>query len=102
MGRLIYSMPTSLDGFIAEGDYSWAAPDEEVMAALTADAAEVSTYLYGRRMYETMAVWETNPAAAEQSQLSAGVHRDLTLRRDRRFSNGMLQTTYDVIGHDQS
>jgi len=56
MGRLIYLTPTSLDGFISDGDYSWSAPDEEVMAALTADFAEVSTYLYGRRMYETMAV----------------------------------------------
>jgi dihydrofolate reductase len=71
MGRLIYFMLTSLDGFIAEEDYSWSAPDEEVMAALTADAAERSTYLYGRRMYETMAVWETDPAAAEQSRESA-------------------------------
>jgi dihydrofolate reductase len=55
-----------LDGFISDGDYSWSAPDEEVMAALTADFAEVSTYLYGRRTYETMAVWETDSAAAEQ------------------------------------
>lgn len=47
MGRLIYFMLTSLDGFIADGDYSWSAPSEEVMAALTADAAERSTYLYG-------------------------------------------------------
>jgi hypothetical protein len=51
MGRLIYFMLTSLDGFIADGDYSWSAPNEEVMAALTADAAERTTYLYGRRMY---------------------------------------------------
>jgi dihydrofolate reductase len=189
MGRLIYSIPTSLDGFIADsGDYSWSVPNEEVMAALTTDLAEVSTYLLGRRMYETMAVWETDPAAAEQSPesaafaatwqaadkivfsstlaqahtrrtrlerqfdaqvvaeikaasrgdlaiegptlaaeafrldlvdvvellwcptilgggipvLPAGVRRDLSLRRDRRFSNGMMQTTYDAIGHEQS
>jgi hypothetical protein len=43
MGRLIYFMLTSLDGFIAEEDYSWSAPDEEVMTALTTDAAERST-----------------------------------------------------------
>jgi pimeloyl-ACP methyl ester carboxylesterase len=49
-----------------------AAPDEEVMAALTADFAEVSTYLYGRRTYETMAVWETDSAVAEQSSLTIG------------------------------
>jgi dihydrofolate reductase len=188
MARLIYFMLASLDGFIAEEDYSWSAPSEEVMAALTADAAERSTHLYGRRMYETMAVWETDPAAAEQSPesaafaatwqaadkvvfsstlaqvhtrrtrlerqldaqvvaeikaasrgdltiagptlaaealrldlvdvvelllcpailgggipvLPAGVRRDLTLRRDRRFGNGMVQTTYDVVGREQS
>ena len=186
MGRLIYVTPASLDGFIGDGDYSWSAPyAEEIMAALTADLADVGTYLYGRRTYETMAVWETDPAVAEQSPesggfaamwqaadkvvfsstlaqvqtrrtrleqqldaqpvseikavsrgdltvggptlaaeafrldlvdvvellwcptilgggipvLSAGVRRDLTLRRDRRFSNDMVQTTYDVAGH---
>jgi hypothetical protein len=51
MGRLIYLTLTSLDGFIGDGDYSWSAPDEEVMAALTSDLAEVGTYLYGRRTY---------------------------------------------------
>jgi dihydrofolate reductase len=158
------------------------------MAALTADLAKVGTYLYGRRTYETMAVWETDPAAAEQSPesaafaaawqatdkvvfsstsaqvhtrrtrwerqldaqvvaditaasdgdltiggptlaaeafrldlvdvvemlwfpvllgggipvLSAGVRRDLSLRSERRFSNGVVQATYDVVGHEQS
>lgn len=71
MGRLIYFMLTSLDGFIGDEDYSWSVPSEEVMAALTADIAERGTHLYGRRMYETMAVWETDPAAAEQSPESA-------------------------------
>jgi hypothetical protein len=50
---------------------SWSAPSEEVLAALTAGAAERGTYLYGRRMYQTMAVWETDPAAAERSPESA-------------------------------
>ena len=73
MGRLIYLTPTSLDGFIGDGDYSWSAPyAEEIMAALTAGLADVGTYLYGRRTYETMAVWETDPAVAEQSSESAG------------------------------
>ena len=72
MGRLIYLTLSSLDGFIGDGDYSWSAPNEEVMAALTADLAEVGTYLYGRRTYETMAVWETDPALAERSPESAG------------------------------
>ena len=185
MGRLIYLTPTSLDGFIGDGDYSWGAPyAEEIMAVLTEGLAEVGTYLYGRRTYETMAVWETEPAVAEQSPdaagfaamwqaadkvvfsstlaqaytrrtrvereldaqvvaeikaasdgdltiggptlaaealrldlvdvvellwcpvllgggipvLSAGVRRDLTLRSERRFSNGVVHATYDVIG----
>ena len=187
MGRLIYLTPTSLDGFIGDGDYSWSEPNEEVMAALNADLAEVGTYLYGRRTYETMAVWETDPAVAEQSPesagfaamwqgadkvvfsstlaqvptrrtrlerqldaqvvaeikaasdadltiggpslaaealrldlvdvvellwcpvllgggipvLSAGVRRDLSLRSERRFGNGVVQAAYDVIEHGQ-
>ena len=67
MGRLIYLTLTSLDGFIGDGDYSWSVPDEEVMAALIADLAKVGTYVYGRRTYETMAVWEADPAWAAQS-----------------------------------
>jgi dihydrofolate reductase len=73
MGRLIYVTPASLDGFLGDGDYSWSAPyAEEVMTVLTAGLADVGTYLYGRRTYETMAVWETDPAVAEQSPESAG------------------------------
>jgi dihydrofolate reductase len=67
MGRLIYLTLTSFDGFIGDGDYSWSVPDEEVMAALIADLAKVGTYVYGRRTYETMAVWEADPAWAAQS-----------------------------------
>ena len=74
MGRLIYLTPASLDGFLGDdGDYSWSAPyAEEIMSALTTGLADVGTYLYGRRTYETMAVWETEPAVAEQSPESAG------------------------------
>jgi dihydrofolate reductase len=73
MHRVIYSVASSLDGYHtdAQGDYAWAVPDEEVITALTADAADVSTYLYGRRMYEAMAGWETDPAVAAESPESA-------------------------------
>jgi dihydrofolate reductase len=73
MNRVIYSVASSLDGYHtdAQGDYSWAVPDEEVIAALNADAANVSAYLYGRRMYEAMAGWETDPEVAVQSPESA-------------------------------
>jgi dihydrofolate reductase len=80
-GRVIYSVASSLDGYHTDiqGDYSWAVPDEEVIAALNADAADVSTYLYGRRMYEAMAEWETDPAVAAQSPESAAY--DLSRRQ---------------------
>lgn len=72
MTRIIYSVASSLDGYNSDpqGDFSWAFPDETVVAALTADAESVGTYLLGRRMYETMAVWETDPSAAEGSPAS--------------------------------
>ena len=73
MGKVIYSVASSLDGYNSDeqGSFSWAVPDEAVVAALTTDLAPVSTYLYGRRMYETMAVWETDPSAATWSPESA-------------------------------
>ncbi|WP_026820950.1 dihydrofolate reductase family protein [Arthrobacter castelli] len=73
MGRVIYSVASSLDGYNtdAQGDFSWAMPNEEVIAAVTGDLADVSTYLYGRRMYEAMEGWETDPSIAAQSPESA-------------------------------
>ena len=63
----------SLDGYIEDehGAFDWAPPDDEVFAATTALLRSVGTFLYGRRLYETMAVWETDPALAEQSDLMA-------------------------------
>lgn len=67
MGRLIYSMILSLDGYVADsgGDFGWAEPDEEVLEAVNADTGEIGTYLYGRKIYELMQVWETDPAMLE-------------------------------------
>lgn len=70
MGQLVYSMIVSLDGYVAdeEGEFaSWAQPDEQVLAAVNEEVAGVSTYLYGRRMYEMMAAWETDPTVIDQS-----------------------------------
>jgi dihydrofolate reductase len=61
MAKLIYSAITSLDGYIADenGNFDWAAPDEEVHTFVNDLERPVGTYLYGRRMYEVMAAWET-------------------------------------------
>jgi dihydrofolate reductase len=61
MASVIYSAIASLDGFTADenGDFDWAAPDEEVHAYVNDKERSVGTYLYGRRMYETMVYWET-------------------------------------------
>jgi dihydrofolate reductase len=59
--KLIYFMPTSLDGYIADetGNLDWLAPDEEAFAFITDLERPIGMYLYGCKMYETMAVWET-------------------------------------------
>lgn len=59
MAKLIYVTPTSLDGFIADENYDWSAPDEEGFAFISDVLRPIGTYLYGRKMYETMAVWDT-------------------------------------------
>lgn len=73
MARLIYSVIGSLDGYIADrsGSFDWAVPDEEVLSFLNDQEKSVGTYLYGRRMYDLMTCWETDPAAAAQSPNSA-------------------------------
>jgi dihydrofolate reductase len=61
---LIYSMGVSVDGFIAdrEGAFGWSAPDEELFRFHTALVSELGGCLLGRRLYETMLVWETDPS----------------------------------------
>jgi dihydrofolate reductase len=69
MTKLIYSAMTSLDGYIADedGNFDWAVPDEEVHTFINDLERPVGTYLYGRRMYEVMVGWETDPTLADQS-----------------------------------
>ena len=71
MPKLIYIANVSLDGCIedAHGSFDWTPPSDEVFAFITDLVRSVGTYLYGRRLYETMAVWETDPALAAQSEL---------------------------------
>jgi dihydrofolate reductase len=69
VSKLIYSAIASLDGYVedAQGSFDWAAPDEEVHAFVNELERPVGTYLFGRRMYETMVYWERPPDLAEQS-----------------------------------
>jgi dihydrofolate reductase len=61
VAKLIYSTIASLDGYVADesGSFDWAAPDEEVHKFVNNLERRVGTYLYGRRMYEVLAAWET-------------------------------------------
>ena len=93
MAKLIYSPITSLDGYIedAEGKFEWAEPDEEVHAFVNHLERPVGTYLYGRRMYETMAFWESPPELAAQRSLVqdfAGIWQ----RADKIVYSKTLQT----------
>ncbi|CAL9324136.1 dihydrofolate reductase family protein [Streptomyces rochei] len=73
MAQLIYASNMSLDGCTEDerGAFDWAPPDDEVFAFITDLMRSAGTYLYGRRMYETLAVWETDPSLAARSDLMA-------------------------------
>ena len=73
MAKLIYVSNVSLDGYIEDehGNIDWTEPHDELFAFITDLIRPVSTHLYGRRLYESMAVWETDPALAAQSKLLA-------------------------------
>ena len=65
MAKLVYSTIMSLDGYTADndGNFDWAKPDPEVFTFINDLERGFGTYLYGRRMYETMVYWETFDAA---------------------------------------
>ena len=67
MAKLIYSAITSLDGYVADedGNFDWSAPDEEVHTFVNDLQRPIGAYLYGRRMYEVMAYWETAHTLAD-------------------------------------
>ena len=73
MAKLIYASNMSLDGWTedASGGFDWAPPDVHVFASITQLMRSAGLYLYGRRMYETLAVWETDATLATQSDLMA-------------------------------
>jgi dihydrofolate reductase len=70
---LIYSMSVSVDGFIAdrEGGFEWTAPSEEMFGFHLAQVRQLGGYLCGRRLYETMLVWETDPSLRDNELRAA-------------------------------
>jgi dihydrofolate reductase len=70
---LIYSMSVSVDGFIAdrEGGFEWTVPDDELFRFHLAQVRELGGYLLGRRLYETMLVWETDPSLRDNEDTDA-------------------------------
>ena len=77
MPNLIYLTNTSLDGYIedASGSFDWSVPDEELHQFFNDLTHPVGTFLYGRRLYETMAVWETDPDLAADNPVTADFAR---------------------------
>jgi dihydrofolate reductase len=70
MAALIYSAICSLDGYVAdrEGKWDWSMPDEEVHAFVNDQEREVGTYLYGRKMYEVLKVWQDDAWLADEPE----------------------------------
>ena len=73
LANLNYVANVSLDGYIEDvhGRFDWTEPTDEVFTFITDLVRPVGAYLYGRRLYETMALWEVDPTLAAQSQLRA-------------------------------
>ena len=81
MGKLIYAANISLDGFLEDetGSFDWSVPDEDVHAFWNEHERHIGTSLYGRRMYETMRVWEDDDWLADEPAVVreyAGIWRD--------------------------
>lgn len=120
MAKLIYSVITSLDGFYEDpnGKFDWAQPDEEVHRFINDLMLPVGTHLYGRRMYETMAVWETDPRleaispniadfariwrTADKIVYSTTLEKAWTQRTriERHFDPGTIRTLKSVTDRD--
>ena len=87
MGRLIYSMSVSLDGFIAgpDGDFGWGAPDDELHRFHNARVRELEAHILGRRLHEVMTYWDAldgDPSSGDIEREFAGI-----CRRSRRSSS---------------
>jgi dihydrofolate reductase len=120
MGKLIHSAIASADGYVkdAGGSFGWAAPDEEVLQFVNDLERPVGTYVYGRRMYETMLYWETAlavpgqpPVAREFASIWQAAEKivfSTTLttvpsartRIERNFDPGLVAQLKSAAGHD--
>jgi dihydrofolate reductase len=122
MARLIYSAIASADGYIedATGTFDWAAPSEELLCFVNDLERPVGTYLYGRRMYETMLYWETahtvpgQPSSIREFtgiwQAAAKIVFSTTLqsvstartRIEQNFHPGMIRQLKSATQHDMT
>jgi dihydrofolate reductase len=93
MANLIYSAIASLDGYVEDeqGQFDWSAPDEEVHAFVNDLERPIGTYLYGRRMYETMVYWETDddqePVARDYGEIWRAAEKVVYSRTLRSVSS---------------
>jgi dihydrofolate reductase len=119
MAKLIYTAITSLDGYVADkdGNFDWAAPDEEVLSFVNNLERPVGTYLYGRRMYEVMAPWETladqQPVMRDYAQIWQAADKvvysktldtvaSARTRIERQFDREAVRQLKAQAGHDLS
>jgi hypothetical protein len=85
VAKLIDSAIASLDGYVEDkhGDFASLAPDDEVHAFINELERPIGTYLYGRRMYETMVYWESVPHT-RSTWARTGLRGHLARRRQDR------------------
>jgi dihydrofolate reductase len=93
MAKLIYSAIASLDGYVEDkqGKFAWGAPDAEVHAFVNDLERPIGTYLYGRRMYETMVLWETVGTNGDQAAVTRDF-ADIWRSADKIVYSRTLQT----------
>jgi len=99
MGTLIYTGITSLDGYINDvhGNFDWAAPSDEVHAFVNDLERGVGTYLYGRRLYDTMSFWETPSPDTDASAVMSDYQRIWSRARKIVYSS-----TLDAVASENT
>jgi dihydrofolate reductase len=95
MAKLIYTGISSLDGYIADenGKFEWGEPDEEVHAFVNDLERPIGTYLYGRRLYEVMAYWDTADTVPGQPEVALDYARLWQAAEKVVYSTSLTGTT---------